>query len=377
MTSTRRSAGLGAALLVALLGLVPPAAATMTTCSYVSTSKTLFISIVDPNDVVRVVRGEDDAIRVTNNLGETICSGGPTVANVDLIDVDDFGASSVTFVIDLGGGPLAPGAKKEAGSPEIEFTVSLGGSGKDELLVEGSGGGQNIRAGLEGVNLNAGEAAGVDVDVMLSGVNRVSMDGLGGDDRFDAQGGRATGDPLLVEVYGALGGAGDDRLTSGDGGGTLAGGGGRDAITGGAEQDFVQGGPRGDRLLGGPQGDSLNGDGGRDILTGGEGNDLISGAEGTDTASFSAADQGLTVDLTLSGPQATGVGEDALDGIENLIGGPFDDDLFGDGVANRLEGRDGADVLRGRAGPDHLLGGQGTDDCQGGSGFDTLTGCET
>jgi Ca2+-binding RTX toxin-like protein len=55
---------------------------------------------------------------------------------------------------------------------------------------------------------------------------------------------------------------------------------------------------------------------------------------------------------------------DSLVGIQNIIAGPMNDTLRGDGSANRLEGRGGNDTLDGRAGAngnDRLYGGIGND----------------
>ena len=60
--------------------------------------------------------------------------------------------------------------------------------------------------------------------------------------------------------------------------------------------------------------------------------------------------------------------------IENGIGGSKNDVIWGNEVANRLEGGGGNDTLRGFEGDDTLLGGDGNDRLTGDSGRDTLTG---
>ncbi len=50
-------------------------------------------------------------------------------------------------------------------------------------------------------------------------------------------------------------------------------------------------------------------------------------------------------------------------GIENVLGSPFDDVIYGDGGANRIEGGPGADYLDGRGGVDIADGGAATDTC--------------
>jgi hypothetical protein len=57
--------------------------------------------------------------------------------------------------------------------------------------------------------------------------------------------------------------------------------------------------------------------------------------------------------------------------IENAIGGTGSDTIFGNVVANVLEGRDGNDILFGGGGGDTLVGGSGNDQLVGGAGSDT------
>ncbi|OAN80839.1 hypothetical protein A8B78_10735 [Jannaschia sp. EhC01] len=60
--------------------------------------------------------------------------------------------------------------------------------------------------------------------------------------------------------------------------------------------------------------------------------------------------------------------------IENAIGGSGNDTIFGNDVANMIEGGGGADSIDGGAGEDTLLGGQGDDFITGGDQFDQLEG---
>ncbi|MCG8620330.1 MAG: hypothetical protein MI802_29265, partial [Desulfobacterales bacterium] len=76
---------------------------------------------------------------------------------------------------------------------------------------------------------------------------------------------------------------------------------------------------------------------------------------------------------------------DTLVGIENVIGGEYDDSILGDASANRLEGdpgndtldgAGGADTISGNTGNDTIIGGDGNDSLDGGDGIDTLVGGE-
>ena len=132
--------------------------------------------------------------------------------------------------------------------------------------------------------------------------------------------------------------------------------------TGTAADQSLVGGNFDDVLSGLGGDDRLYGNGGSDLLNGGAGDDLLNGGGGADTASYQGAGAGVTVDVALAGPQATGgAGSDTLVSIENLTGSEFADSLRGGGGANVLEGRGGDDVLEGGAGPDTLNGGDGTD----------------
>ena len=78
---------------------------------------------------------------------------------------------------------------------------------------------------------------------------------------------------------------------------------------------------------------------------------------------YANAASGVSVDLSLTGPQNTGgAGTDQLVNIEYLAGSAFADTLKGDGVHSAyLAGGAGNDYLQGGAGDDYLDGGPGYD----------------
>lgn len=129
-----------------------------------------------------------------------------------------------------------------------------------------------------------------------------------------------------------------------------------------------------DQLFGGDGKDILKGGLDNDLLDGGLGDDILDGGLGIDTATFATASASLYLNLSYTTSQYTVLGYKTLLGIENLIGGAFDDNLSGDANANRLEGRNGKDYLYGYAGNDTLLGGNGNDNLNGGEGNDKLYG---
>ncbi|WP_409261488.1 Ig-like domain-containing protein, partial [Pseudomonas putida] len=173
----------------------------------------------------------------------------------------------------------------------------------------------------------------------------------------DGHGGSATGAVDITYQAGATlnGTAGDDVLMASNADTLLNGGDGHDVLVGGAGNDTLHGGN------------------GNDLLIGGLGNDLLDGGAGNDTASYASATGGVTVDLSLTGPQHTGAaGVDTLTGIENLIGSDYDDTLIGDAGDNLLNGGLGNDVLKGGDGNDIIIGGPGNDIMTGGNGNDTF-----
>jgi Ca2+-binding RTX toxin-like protein len=113
---------------------------------------------------------------------------------------------------------------------------------------------------------------------------------------------------------------------------------------------------------------------GNDGLIGGEGADLLVGGSGMDIAYYMDSLQGVAVSLeTGYGYFGTAHG-DRLDGIENLAGSDYLDQLSGDGGSNLLYGLGGNDRLSGGGGSDDLLGGIGNDTLEGGAGADRLVG---
>lgn len=111
-----------------------------------------------------------------------------------------------------------------------------------------------------------------------------------------------------------------------------------------------------------------------DWFVGTAGADTLIGGDGTDTLDYGAALGAVWIDLITAMGQWSDAEGDRLSGLENVVGGGFDDWLLGDDGANRLDGGEGDDLLEGRAGDDLLGGGDGGDRIEGGEGADTLIG---
>lgn len=162
------------------------------------------------------------------------------------------------------------------------------------------------------------------------------------------------------------GAGGNDTLRGGPAAGT---GGGNDLLDGGDNTDLIYGGDGNDTLIGGP----------------GAFSDTLYGGNGIDTADYSrwltdlvpspsitTNSTGVTVNLATG--TATGLGNDRLFEIENVIGGSGADSITGDGIANRLEGGGASDSLYGAAGADTLYGDAGIDRIYGGGDDDLAYG---
>ncbi len=350
--------------------------------------------------------------------------GGATMTNVDTVLVGgDAGAQSLT--IDLGGGPLGPGATAEgSGTSEIEIIAALGP--EDSLTVNGGAGADTVAVGASGVNLNGDNDADVKPAVPATpAFSAITVNGNAGNDTISATGGSGTG-PAYPSAITLNGGADADALTGSAGPDSLAGGDGDDQLTGGTGANTVAGGTGADRLVeagdvnftltnalltfgpstdalsgielatltGGAGANTLNGfgfggqeslfgqagtdvligGGGADTLAGGDGDDRLSGAGGVNTLSGGAGSDVVAesgdVNFNLSNTNLTfGSAVDSLAGVERAM-------LTGGAGANTLTapGFSGAATLNGMGGADLLIGGNGADTLIGGDGADTLTG---
>lgn len=171
---------------------------------------------------------------------------------------------------------------------------------------------------------------------------------------------------------------GSDWLDGFADGDTLLGNGGQDTLFGNDGMDSIEGGDGFDLLIGGRGYDTLIGGSGDDRFeeTDETADDLFIGGLGVDTLVFTGLTRAVTVDLSLTGIQATGFGNDRISEIEDVVGAGLNDRLTGDGAANRLTGAGGHDSLTGAAGADTLDGGAGNDTLAGGEGNDALDGGE-
>ncbi|HXV33363.1 MAG TPA: calcium-binding protein, partial [Gaiellaceae bacterium] len=231
------------------------------------------------------------------HFGETPAAcGEATTANTDSITVSGPSGSVEQLMIDLSGGPLAPGASDEGPNSisEIEIAVDLG-EAADQVVVVGSPGDDTIAAGTKGLGLNDDR----DVDVTFTVLPATfELFGGGGNDFLSARGGAGAG-PLFAGPVTIHGEDGDDAIMGSDLAELLTGGAGNDTIDAGAGSDTVQGGAGDDAVTGGHGDDDLDGGPGTDQLSGNAGDDVVhaddgiadaelNGGAGTDTVFYDA-----------------------------------------------------------------------------------------
>ncbi len=247
------------------------------------------------------------------------------------------------------------------------MSLIIDGTAKSDVIT-GTSGDDTINSGAGNDAVTAGDGN----DVVSGGDGNDRLDGGNGNDvlRGDAGNDRLYGGDGYDILYGD---SGNDWLWGGANDDVLYGDLGNDALFGESGDDVMRGGAGDDRLDGGAGNDTVQGDEGDDLLFASEGNDNLYGGDGIDTVSYAKIQGKVFVFLDMPDAPLTGKGMDGpksgtppifgmdmLNGIENVIGSSFDDVIFGNFSANRLEGGEGNDLLA-ALGNDTLAGGSGSD----------------
>ncbi|MDI1296229.1 MAG: calcium-binding protein [bacterium] len=256
-----------------------------------------------------------------------------------------------------------------------ESDALFGGDGADALL---GGDGDDTLDGGDGIDFYDG-GTGTDIVSYANATSAVERSiatsyGTGdaaGEVFFNIEG--LTGSSFDDLLYGNPwandwldGGAGNDMLWGYDGDDSLNGGVGKDQLVGGAGSDWLIGGDGDDLLIGGAGADRLFG-----------GTHFGSFVTATDTVSYRDAGSGIAVEYISGSTNAGTVGDaagDSLDGISNILGSDYSDDIQGNILDNELRGYAGNDVLTGMGGNDSLYGDVGRDRLDGSVGDDALFG---
>ncbi len=306
----------------------------------------------------------------------------PLEISVAHVDVD----GSESLALSLSGLPV--GSQLSAGIANADGTWSLTAADLPGLTVTTSDA-ASFEVTVTATTLEAtGETATTTATIpvaLVRGKGNDEIDGGDGDDWISGGNGKDTlaGGAGNDEI---LGNTGDDKIAGGDGNDTLHGNDGNDTMSGDAGSDVMDGGKGNDVMSGGDGDDSLHGNSGNDVLSGGAGNDVLNGDSGNDklsdgdgndnvqagsgddivtaglgddvfnggsgfdTIDFSGAANAISVNLAAK--SATGMGSDAIQSFESVIGSAFNDTLVGDKYANHFEGGYGSDVFTGGAGAD-------------------------
>ena len=149
-------------------------------------------------------------------------------------------------------------------------------------------------------------------------------------------------------------------------------------ITGNENGNLLQGRGGNDTLSCGAGDDVLDGGDGKDLMAGGAGNDAYGvGDSGDKIVELAGADSGIdTVFASVSYALSANIEGLFLDGAGDIngTGNAQNNNIQGNGGANKLFGLAGNDFIVGDAGNDTLDGGSGNDIVKGGSGADIMTG---
>ena len=280
----------------------------------------------DGSDVVEGGDGQDTLVFNGANINETVdlsangqrlrffrnvanitmdCAGIERVVfhalgGADQVTVNDLTGTEVTnVVVDLS-------SNTGGGDGQPDTVIINGTETNDVITVSGSTNEVNVTGLSAVVTVHGGEA---DLDKLL-------INGLGGDDKIDASAVEAGAIALTLN-----GGPGNDLLIGGQG---------NDVLIGGQGSDVMFGGPGDDVFVWNP----------------GDGSDVIEGQAGSDTLLFNGANVGEKVDLSANGQRLRffrDVANITMDcnGIEvvqfNALGGPDTitvNDLTGTGVTS-------------------------------------------
>ncbi len=320
------------------------------------------------------------AVQLTGGTGKNFVIGDSASQWIVLGEGDDtlYGGGGNDTIGSHGGNDLLYG---DAGDDIVS-----GGDGND-TLVGGSGNDTLYGGDYIGGIVDTGN--GIDTALYTDAHAGVTVNLLTGtatsSDGGDAAG---IGNDTLYDIENIVGGAYSDIIIGSNADNKLEGGAGDDTLTGGKGNDTVDGGTGKDTaVFSGTMADysisydaathnwtivdTIAGRDGRDTVTnverfqfadafqfqGGSGDETMTGGAGIDTVTYLTALAGITVDLgtgsaTSSSGGNSGIGNDTLISIENVIGGDFADTIIGSSADNQLSGGKGNDTLDGGSGTD-------------------------
>jgi Ca2+-binding RTX toxin-like protein len=339
-----------------------------------------------------VLTGDSGANELRGSQGDDLLVGGlgaDTLDGGDDTDTANYALSASFVFVNLFTGTGSTG--DAAGDTLIDIETVIGSAFGDFLFGDASanalhgGLGRDTLQGRGGADTLDGGADIDAADYLFSAaavtVNLATGTGSGGDAAGDTF---ISIENLLGSDFADLltGNAGSNFLDGRTGADTLRGGGGDDTYLVDNAGDVVQedagqgfdsvstfinltlganveglvlagaattgtGNAEGNTLIGSELANILDGAGGADLIDGRAGADIMNGGEGIDTLAYERSSAAVLINLgngQASGGDAQG---DTFTGFENLLGSRFADALFGDGLANTINGGIGADSLFG------------------------------
>jgi Ca2+-binding RTX toxin-like protein len=352
-----------------------------------------------------------DLLAGTASGGGTGGAGSATLTSIENVNGSAFadtitGNAAANFLFGFDGNDTLDGGAGNdrleggAGNDRYVFSVGPGAANADTITGFVSGADKivlNVEAfsNIGGSGFSAGDArfiAGPGLNNGQDSTDRVIYNTTTGQLWYDADGGSAGAAQLIATLQGAPALAAADILVgrrtvtytgtenndyifgSENTNDVMEGLGGDDTLIGYDGDDDLRGGDGNDELHGSPGNDTYSGGAGDDVLWVWSGNALLDGGSGADTVAYQGGVQ-ATIHLG-TGTIATADGSlnATLVGIEHAMGGFANEQLNGNGGANRLEGWGGDDELSGFGGDDSLFGGDGRDLMNGSDGNDWLEG---
>lgn len=340
--------------------------------------------------------GQEFSLDLTDLAGGAVSWSG-RVVGIDASSSDGF---SDNAAYDANGDLVARIGKRTIGSQEYDALIEvLGAAYDDSLFKYSSGEWKTYLPKPEDIFVRPGVANPTSLDDFYfatetdvnGSIDFLSQEQLGqsaGDISFELDpyevieitidhSNVQSGDGSAEVMHGGLGvddffgSGGDDFLRGYEGQDSLVGGTGHDTVYGDHGNDRLEGKSGNDRLYGGSGDDKLVGGDGNDYLRDENGRDDFVGGNGQDTVSYWGHAYGMTVNLTTGANS----GGDTYSSIEHVLGSNLAaDKIYGNSVANHLDGAAGNDILYGYSGNDTLKGESGNDRLYGGSGNDKLIG---
>ena len=300
---------------------------------------------------------------VTLSLGTTAVQAAHTNRTVQLNAINTFenligGSAADSLTGNSLANTLTGGAENDLLNGTTGNDLLLGGTNNDTYVFGGSAPGE-----VDQVTENPNE--GTDTFSFASQTTSVSLN-LGTTAVQPVHTNRSVKLNAINTFENATGGSAADTLT----GNSLA-----NTLTGGAGDDIFNGTTGNDMLIGGLNNDTY--------LFGtsapGEADQVIENLnQGTDTLSFAPQAGNVVLNLGSTAVQSVHTNRtlklNALNTIENAVGGSGNDTLIGNTLANRLTGGNGNNILVGMEAGDTLLTGNGRDILIGGLGLDNLNG---